>query len=108
MNARLPHLLTPTIEDWASKFAASGFTVEREIGYFTPIVGGLWSVLFLQAFRVFGVLKLIPRIRARASRAAERLFAPVVHREMEALEHGESKVGYVLLYARKEPGPGSA
>jgi len=109
LNERLPHFNTYPADDWCALFQAQGFEILTRMGYFTPGLGRAWSVLVLQGFRAFGVLKLIGVVPLRSVVACllKRYLRPVIRQEEERIARQGDKphpFGYLLIVARR-PGP---
>ena len=59
INNRLPHFNTYSPQQWKEKLECSGLTVIRSKNFFSFRSGFIWSILAMQIFRIFGVLKFI-------------------------------------------------
>jgi len=104
MNLRLAYHHVYPAEEWTRRFQNHGLEVIQHVEFFSPEAGRVWSILFMKALRVFGLLKLVKIARAQALFAGmmARVLTPTVRREMAEL-HGNNGAqhGYVLIVAEK-------
>lgn len=104
VDRRLGHASVLAEQEWCRLFEGQGLVVEQCERYASSASGWLWSVLFSQPLRIFGLLRLpgLRRLGAALSTALfARTFARLHHRDATA----GPPFGYVLIAARRPVGP---
>jgi SAM-dependent methyltransferase len=108
VDRRLGHASVLAEQEWRRRFEGQGLVVEHRELYASSASGWLWSLLFSQPLRIFGLLRL-PGLRRLGAPLATALFA----RTFARLHHRDATAGppfgYVLIAARRplvatEPG----
>lgn len=99
LNARLPHFNAYSPQTWKDRFEDNGLSVIKSETFFSPQVGFIWNILSIQAFRLFGFLKLTRStyIVGFASNLWKRMFRKIYTEELiQALDSG-----YIFIVAQK-------
>ena len=89
---------------------ANGFVVEGCEPFFLPAAGQPWSLLFSQALRVFGIVRL-PGLRGFGRGLSTTLLARAFARLCQVDRASGPPFGYILIAARRpgtSPGHGGA
>lgn len=100
LNHRLDHhngYFSP--EEWIKQMEANGFSVEKIEGFFSKKAGYIYSVVNLQLFRVFGILRIMKngRVTEVMSRFLIRAYRKIYERDKVV----NRPFGYMIILARK-------
>ena len=99
LDRRLDHL-NPylSVEEWRERWRSSGVTVDRVEGFFSDRAGKTYSLLAMQVFRTFGILRYAPSAFRRAATAGLRIgLGRAYAREISRT----SRPGYVLVVGHR-------
>jgi hypothetical protein len=86
-------------QEWKKRIEDNGFIVLKTKSFFSRQAGFVWSILSIQAFRIFGLLSFIRNkyLVRTVSAMLENVFKKIYQEQPREM----SDYGYIFIIARK-------
>jgi len=99
MNVRLMHRSVYSVDGWVRLFEQQGLKIHKVHGFFSPKTGNVWSILVMQPFRLFALLKFLGNtpVRILVSRCLRKGLFDLCLGDKQV----DPNVGYICLIGQK-------